>query len=178
MAVTFTRNELGFGGHTWYLEWTSNTAPDGPFYVYIDGLLSETTYSPFRTFSLDDDEHIQIEILDSLSTTPTFSYPGRLVLSWDAPAKETISYLVQQYVDSAWTDITTVTPVLNQTYFEYETAILDDVTTHQFRVIPIGVNNEQGTSRDFTVLMVRIPDQPDVAITYSQITGLATIADA
>jgi hypothetical protein len=52
-------------------------------------------------------------------------------------------------------------------YFAWESRFLEDSASHRFRVVPVGQNGNEGTSREFLVLMVRIPDPPEVTYTYN-----------
>ena len=63
-------------------------------------------------------------------------------------------------------------------YFNWRSRVLEDSATHQFRVTPIGANGNNGTAKNFVVLMVRIPDPPRVSYSYSAGSGVVTIAAA
>lgn len=176
MAVTLTENQIG--PTTFQYTWTSDLGGTPTFYVYIDGILAFSTTNTFYTLTLEPGEGVQFEVLDSATTEPQPAYPGRMTFAWYAPAETVLRYRVEEYVDAVWTTIVSIVPALGQYYFRYTTRYLEDQTTHQFRVIPVGENEADGTAVYFAIPMIRRPDKPDVTFTYSQITGDATVAQA
>ena len=64
-------------------------------------------------------------------------------------------------------------------YFAWQSRFLEDSASHRFRVVPVGANGNDGTPREFLVLMVRVPDPPAVAYTYNGTpANTVTIASA
>ena len=61
-------------------------------------------------------------------------------------------------------------------YYQWESGWLADVTSHEFRVTPVGADGNEGTATGWVVLMVRWPDPPEVGVTYAAGTGKVTIA--
>ena len=174
MAVAFTEQSQ-IGATTWYYTWTSGTAPNGPFYVYLDGQYVATVYQPFYQLEVAAGEQVQIEVLDDTSA-PGDAYPGRMVLSWDAPVEATASYRVDEYVGGVWTQVSLMQPGPGQTHFEYQTGPLADLSAHQYRVVAVDAAGNDGVAKNFAVTMVRRPDPPVATRTWNQITGMMTVA--
>lgn len=174
MAVTFTEQRQ-VGARSWYWAWTSNTAPSGPFYVYVDGVYAATVYQPWYQVELALGEQVQIEVLDDTSA-PSEAYPSRTVLMWDASADAVSFYRVDEYSGGVWTQVTLMQPASGQTHFEWQTDPLADGSAHVYRVVPVDAAGNDGVSKRFDVTMVRRPDPPTVVRTWNQITGVMTAA--
>jgi hypothetical protein len=56
--------------------------------------------------------------------------------------------------------------------------VLADGATHSFRVVPVGVNGNQGTLVSYSSLMVRYPDVPRARFAYDAGDGTVTITAA
>lgn len=164
------------GGGAWRITWTSDLV-DPTFYVYRDGQLLGTTRAAEWVVRLAAGDRPVFEILDSdddTAPTATRGFPGFVTLGWYASTGSD-RYLIQELVGVDWTTRRTIHD-RGQGYFRWKSRFLEDVTTHQFRVVPIGTNENTGTAAAFSVLMVRHPDAPEVEITYSSGTGKLTIS--
>ena len=175
MTVSIVR-QIPAGVGAFRVEWSSDLGGTPTFYIYQDGQLIRTTESTSMIFRAPSGESLMIEILDSATETPQTAFPGRLTLSWEASTAVNY-YLVEEYVASVWTERARV-PDTNAYYFSWRTRYLEDVTTHQFRVTPIGTNGNTGARRTFSCLMVRHPDAPSVAYSYASGTGMVTVSAA
>lgn len=161
-----------YGTNVIRIDWTTTGADD--YYVYLDGVLAATVSRLWYQFTLATGEQVQIEVCDSSSDVPATAYPGNALITWQRDS-EASYYIVQQYVDSAWTTVRTVQDT-GVPYYQYRSAFLDDCTTHQFRVVPVDANEIQGTPKEFTFLMVRYPDAPSATYTYDAENNLLSVA--
>lgn len=158
--VTFNQPEQ-LDASTWLVSWSSDLTPPVTFWIYVDGQLIATTTASSWTFSSPIGV---IEVLDT-STPPADAYPSKAILTWNGVAGAQ-TYLVQEYVESAWVNRASIVPKNGQTYFAWTSGILADSQTHQFQVLAVGVNQNDGTAASLNLLMVRNPDPPDVSFTY------------
>jgi len=175
MSVTFDIQEQR-GPTTWYFAWSS-TEDEPSYRVYIDGELIDTTPRAWRQVEVEAGEQIQIEVRDD-ATAPQSAYPGRVYLSWIAAEEDdgtaADKYQVDEYVDSEWTTRDTIESH-GESWFQWRSRYLEDCTTHLFRVIPVMTSGNEGTTLNFSVLMVRRPDRPTATYSYSSDTTKVTI---
>ena len=61
-------------------------------------------------------------------------------------------------------------------YVGYQTRVLADGETAQYRVVPVNEAGIDGSPRTFTVTMVRRPDPPDVDYTWDAETARVTLS--
>lgn len=174
MTVTFTEQRQ-VGARSWYWAWASNTAPTGPFYVYLDGVYATTLYQPWYQLELTPGEQVQFEVLDDTSAASD-AYPSRALLSWDASPDAVTAYRVDEYSGGVWTQVTLMQPAAGQTHFDWQTDPLADGSVHTYRVVPVDDAGNDGVSKQFSMTVVRRPDPPTVARTWSQITGVMSAA--
>ena len=80
-------------------------------------------------------------------------------------------------MESEWTERARVRH-RETAYMQWMTRWLEDETSHQFRVVPVGTNGNEGTARTLTCLMVRNPTPPDVDYAYSNSTNKVTVSEA
>ena len=171
MTVSINSTEK-IDSSTWLVKWSSDlTTPT--FRIYRDSVLIKTTTQTQETFQVVKGESLLIEIRDDLST-PSLAYPGQLTLSWLAtPATE--KYKIEELVSSVWTLRAEITHQ-GQGSFKWVSRFLEDVTTHQFRITPVGKNGNEGTPKNFSSLMVRHPDVPAKNFGYDgSVTKTVTI---
>lgn len=174
MAITtFTHQQIG--PNLWRFDWLSDEETP-TYYVYIDGRLAQTTTKTWMQITIDAGEYVQVDVFDDADTVPDPAYPARAYVTWDGDSNAAY-YRIDQYVDSAWTQVGKVRES-GQSNYRWLTAALDDDTEHTFRVVPLGANDLEGLPREITIFMIRRPDAPSVAYTYSAVTGKITIAEA
>lgn len=159
---------------SWRVSWSSDVE-DPTFYVYVDGALYLTTMDTETIVTVDEGEVPIIEVLDDEDAIPTLAWPSRLTLCWYAEP-DTGYYQVQEYVDEDWIARGNVSD-RGEGYFKWQSRVLEDVTSHQFRIIPVGTNGNEGTARTFVCLMVRHPTPPDVSYAYSDSTHTVSITE-
>jgi len=162
------------GGNTWRIAWTSGLE-DPTFTIYLDGELFATTAATHLDLYVEPGSSPVLEVVDD-GAAASQAFPGRLRLQWGRE-DDTDHYLIEEVVDAAWTERARVRDDGRQ-YFHWLTRWLEDSTSHQFRVTPIGTNGNAGTAVAFTCLMVRHPDPPDVSMSYDEGTGDLTVSAA
>lgn len=157
------------------LRWSSDQ-DDPTFYIYRDGTLVATTKATEWTFTLESGDIPVIEVLDDADATPATVYPSRFTLSWYA-VTDTDYYRIDEYVGGEWLVCAKLTDD-GAGYFKWVTRVLQDATTHQFRVVAVDAAGNESTATTMTALMVRHPDPPDVTYSYDSGTGKVTVAAA
>jgi len=171
-AVTMNEPEL-LDRYTVRFSWTSNL-DDPTFWVYRNGVLATVTKATSVTWSVDPAEELVVEVLDDANAKPARSFPGRFTLHWQGTAGVD-HYRIEESVSGVWTTRGRVADI-GQNYFRWVSRWLEDETTHQFRIIPVGTNKNEGTPKTFSALMVRNPDVPDVNWSYDAGTKKVTIS--
>jgi len=171
MAVTY-------GDYHWVtatsvlVAWSSNLS-EPTFYVYRDGELVTTTQQTSMLFTVATGDKLVLEVLDDADALPSTAFPGRLTLQWAATAA-TDHYRVEEYVGGQWTERQSIADDGSQ-YYAWQSRYLEDETTHQFRIVPVGTNGNDGAATSFSCLMVRHPDAPTPTWSYNSGTKKATI---
>lgn len=176
MTVTFTKAQK-VDALVWEWEWTSNLT-NPTYYLYGNGVLIGETTHPQAMLTLSPNESFQFEVLDDPDAVPAFAYPSRAFLQWyldeDDPAER---YDIDEYVGGQWVSSTppSIKPGFGQTYFQYQTRVLEDQTTHIFRVTPVAADERAGVPVIYTFFIVRLPDPPTVSYSYSASSGDVTM---
>lgn len=172
MAVTISK-PVKIGQRSFSVGWSSSlTTPT--FYVYQDGLLISTTQLTEQVFTVEAGESLIVEVLDSPTEAPITAFPGKLTIGWYSSAGAA-SYRVEELILGAWTLRADITDN-GQGFFRWKTRFLEDVTVHQFRVVPVGTNGNNGTPLVFSAIMVRHPDPPEQNFIYSDVTKKVTVS--
>ncbi len=168
MAVTYSKAQQQ-DSTTFLLEWTSDETTPVPFRVYIDGqevgAFDSADGSGSFVVTAGSGESVFIEVLDKACSVPSIAFSGRMRINWQAVVGAS-TYRVEEFVAAVWTARQTITD-RGEGAFEFVTRFLEDVTTHQFRVIPIDAAGNEGTAISFTSLMVRHPTPPSVSYVYN-----------
>jgi hypothetical protein len=159
---------------------TSSGTPPITFRVFREGKLTATLISSVQTASIDipvaSGDHPFIEVLDRNDDEEQVAFSGRLLLHWQAVANAA-SYRLEENVAAVWTLRREMVDDGSGAY-TWKTRWLEDLTTHQFRIIPVDAAGNQGTALSFSVLMSRHPDVPQVGYAFVPGTGKVTINQA
>lgn len=162
---------------TWHFEFSSSLGADTVISVYqFDRLVGTTTRGEWD-ITVTDSRQPTMQFIDSEDTL-LYAPTGTALLSWNAGDPTVAYYTVEQFIDAAWVERQRVQGVLGQSYFEWESPLLDDVTEHSFRVTPVGINGATGDSQEYRLKMVRLPDIPRATFVYDSGTGKVTIDEA
>ena len=118
-----------------------------------------------------------IEVQDTAFTSTP--YPGTATIQGfvDEDADDYDHVRFEEYVDAAWTERERQ-DCDGRGWYLFTSRWLEDVTAHQFRVVPYSTAGNAGTVTNRTIFMVRVPDAPDLSVTYDSDTGLVTIDEA
>jgi len=149
---------------TWRLSWSSDLGGTPTYYVYeASELIAITTDAQYVAYNASELQPPVIEVYDDADTVPAMMQrPGRLRLQWYGDAGDALYYRVEELIGSTWTTRQHIAES-GDGYYTYLTRHLEDVTTHQFRVVPIDDELNDGTALTFTALVVRQPDPPEIA---------------
>jgi len=183
VSVTFLQPQRT--GDTWTIRWTS-TESTPTFRVYRDGVLIATTTTTSIDIAVAPGESPAIEVLDDATTLPEAGFPGWALLTWFRPSGGGGDYyLIEEYVSGApgsWVTRRKIKDLGSTAqpagYFRWRSRWLEDVTTHQFRITPVGANGNDGTAVTHAIFVVRRPDPPTVAIAWDSGTAKLTITEA
>lgn len=157
------------------LTWSSD-GEDPTYYIWIDGVFAYETSLTEGVFPIVPGAAAIIDVFDSSSDEPSVAYPGRFLIGW-WPSDAVDYYRIDEYYDSAWLERARVIDN-GEGFFTWRTRFLEDVTSHQFRIVPVGTDGNEGTATTFTSLMVRHPDPPDVSYSYDSGTTKITISES
>jgi len=166
MTVTYNGwKSPGAGLQT--LSWESDLS-DPIFQIFRGGELVATTTASSWTFSVQPGEQITVGVTDDGSNLTT--YPDRITLHWYV-ATDATHYRVEQQIGGEWIEQATIR-TKGEATLAWQSGQLADSQTHTFRVIPISAAGNEGSAREFSGLLVRIPDAPAGTIKYNKITQL------
>lgn len=143
------------------------------FYVWLDGALFGTTTATFMDVPIGLDQIIQVDVFDSSSAVPDAVYPSTVILRCEGN-DDTALYRIEQYVDSAWVVLEQI-PATGNGLIRWESAPLEDSTTHTFRVVPVDGTARDGVAKEFAIKMCRYPDAPSATIAVA--SGEFTISN-
>lgn len=174
MAVTISETTQ-LSDTTVRVRWTSSLGTPS-YRLFQDGALITTTELEEFTFSLELGHNSFIEILDDVTAIPAEVFTGYAILGWHASGTAT-AYRMEEKIASVWTPRQTIESD-GQGYFNWRSRWLEDVTTHEFRVVPIAASGAEGTPLPLSIPIRRHPDIPDVSMVYASGTGKVTLAAA
>ena len=171
MAVTIAP-PVNVGLNSWMYTWTS-TLDDPVYQLYRNGRRMRPTKTNRNHVTLGDGETAVVEVRDD-ALAPSLAYSPQGELVWSASTNVDY-YRIEEFVASEWVVRARVRDTGAPRY-SWLTRALDDVTTHQFRLTPIGKDGNAGPTRTVTALMIRHPDVPKVTRAYSDATKKVTFA--
>lgn len=162
MAVTLTRTAIS--PTRWLVTMASDLGGTPTFYVYLDGLLFATTTETEIEIPVPLNRIVAVEVFDDPATSPSAFYPSTVTLRWTGQGNEAM-FRIEKYEAAAWAVVGQV--FARGVLGRWESPVLADNTTHQFRVVPVDGTGRDGIPKEFTGLMCRYPDAPDVSISFS-----------
>lgn len=156
--------------------------PSPTFYVYVYGLIYMTTKQTSFVISLSIGEEMDVEVFDRSESLdpPSVAHPPTMILTW-APVPGAERFRVDEGAvadpdiddDADWIE--------RQTFLasggreRWESRVLEDDTTHHFRVTPIDSGGIRGAAIQFSSLMVRRPQGADIDAELTPSTGALVI---
>ena len=157
------------------------------FNWYVDGAFVSVTTTPTMSFSLEPGEQVRIEALDTndqdfdpVANAPA-GWPARrtiwFVRSVDA---DVVKYRVEQRKGAgAYSNIGIVPQTDDGWFFSLVSPRLDDLSTYDWKVIPIDRAGNDGTAVSIgPELVVRTPDAPRFSATFNPGATTVTLAAA
>lgn len=180
MTVTY-QDPVRIDATAFLLRFSSDVAVPVPFRVYVDRLLvrewDSTSQSAEYVLTVGANQTPFIEVLDKACDIPQLAFPGKVTLHWLREGTA-VEYRIEELVSAVWTDRGSLFDNGEPSY-TWDTRWLEDVTTHQFRVIAIDAAGNEGTATTYSVQMVRHPDPPNVTYAYNGSgTPTVTITEA
>lgn len=150
----------------------SSDLSDPEFYIYLDGRLVTITTQTEYVIGVNPGENYVLEILDDSVEVATQIFPGKIRLGWFF-CEGCDYFLIDEYVSGSWQQRMRIKD--SGGYLSFISRFLEDGQSHRFRIVPVGTNGNTGQIKEFVVLMVRYPDEPDVDFEFDSQTGKITI---
>ena len=145
------------------LAWISDL-PDPIFRVFRDGQRFTQTRENAIEVEVTGEDLPVFDVFDDETSVPAAVFPRRMILAWYG-ISGAVSYRIEEYVGGVWTQRASIVD-RGQGYFLWESRVVEDVTTHQFRIIALDANGLESAAMTKAALMVRVPDPPATAWTY------------
>jgi len=162
----------GVTGQLWRVSWTGSA---DLYYVYVDGVLAATTSQTWYDLTVGVGQSPMVDVLDDSAATPDETFPAGITLAWYSVGGGVAQYRIDKYIDGQWVEQATVSDAWYQVW---RSGTLADDTDHQYRIVPIGTNGNEGTAVEYIALVVRNPDPPAVTMAYDAGDGTVTIDEA
>lgn len=166
---SLTEVEAGLWMATWSSDLVSPT-----YYVYLDGLLVSTQTTESFTVRVQGEPLFVLGVYDDAAEWVDDVFPPAQVLGW-LNDDDAAQYRIEEYSGGGWVERDLLQNDGDRAWWTYRTPVLADVTTHQWRVVPIDAAGNEGAPLAFAALMVRHPTAPDVSMAYASGTGKVTI---
>lgn len=144
--------------------WTSNLS-DPTYYVWVNGVLVGETLETEWLVSVGLGDQVQFSVFDDSSSVPPEYYPAQAKLRWLGRDGSSV-FRVEQKVSGEW-ELIGLPPFRLSNVYQHVTGPLDDVTTYEFRVVPVDEDGRLGTTLDFALEMVRYPDSPEQTMQFT-----------
>ncbi len=161
MAVTVTTELLD--ASTVKVTAESSLGAGTTLYWYVWGVLVAADLIAERIFSLVPGQAFVVQVLDT-TAAPDEAYPGVVNLQWYA-VETAETYLVQEYVDSAWTTRRAIVSE-GEEVFSHALPEQVDGTAIQWRVVPVNAENIEGDPLDIVMTVVCMPSAVETVGTY------------
>ena len=158
----------------------SSSLDDPTFYVWdmATGAVIYSGQQPSCVVTVGAMASLSVFVSDDSADAPSEVCPGRMTLRWWASETPAAGYYsIEEYVAGEWVERAKVLDN-GAGYFTWQSRWLEDVTTHQFRVVAAGADENQAAAVTVSGFVVRYPDPPDVTYTYDDSTNTVTIAAA
>jgi len=147
------------------------------YHWYMDGAYLGFTTTPSRSFTVERDEQVSIDVLDTndvdfdpVANAPA-GYPARRTLVWTRSVDASVyQYRIEQRQDGgAWETLGYALDDASKWLFRYLTPRLDDLSEYEWRVIPMDLPGNDGTAISLGVeRIVRTPDAPEFTATFDE----------
>ena len=156
MTVTLT-SQRRTGPDTWRVEWASDL-PSPTFYIWRDARFAYATRAASGLFRVTPGIQLVVDVLDT-PAPPAAAFPGTMRLEWYSGGAAVARYRVEEWIGGAWVPRQILTNQ-GQWYYAWTSRFLEDCQSHRFRVVPVGVNSNDGAPVVTDGYLVRRPDIP------------------
>jgi hypothetical protein len=174
MAVTID-SRVQISETVFDINYSSDLGGTPTFFIYQDGEFVTNTTETVWTFTTQPNVSLIVDILDS-ATLPLATLSGRVTIAWDGDT-DAKHYRIEELVLSTWT-LRQIVAEINEGSYSWKSRWLEDETTHQFRVISVGENDEEANARVFAILIVRNPDPVLPTFKYDESDGTVLVEAA
>lgn len=162
------------GPSAWLFSWSSDI-PNPTFHLFRNGIDQGFTKGFSWFVASAHGELVTIEVFDDATSIPGVrTVSARVLIAWDASAGAD-RYRIEELIAAAWVPRTVIRDN-GDTRYTWPTAPLDDGPGYQFRVVPIGADDNEGAPVVTAFEVIRPPDPPVGAFTYDSGTGLLTVS--
>lgn len=143
-------------------------------FLYLDGMLWKRSLEDFVIVTPPLGLELTLQAFDSSSDVPDPVFPGRIALRWFGVV-DAVDYVVERKKDGEWDEAMRIRSVGFVPY-RWTSGLLDDVTTHLYRVLSVSVSGKVSVVKEQAVFMVRKPSDPGVAYSYDEVLDELTIS--
>lgn len=158
-----------------------------PFYHwYISGRYAGMTLANRKAFFLPPGSQGRVTCQDTVDqdydpyANAPDGYPNFRTVHWiRAIATDVDHYKIEEQKDSGgWTQKALVGHEESRWYYTWESGILVDLSSYEWRITPVDTNRNAGTAISYTAeKIVRVPDAPDFKFLYNATTDKITFAE-
>jgi len=165
---------------------TSSLSGTVYYHWWRDGEYCGMTTAPAMTFYVAYLEQANVTVIDTndadydhTSSAPDVHRATR-TLFWTATDDPCSYYLIEQQKDAgAWEEIARVHHSADEWQYHHQTDRLTDLSTYTWRITPVSENGQEGTVTTVgPEVVVRVPDAPNVTVTFDAGTSKVTFTEA
>lgn len=175
MAVTIDTPQR-IDSLTWRVTWSSDLGAGTVFYVWLNGELVSTGTETSTTVVAAGGSFPSLFITDDEDETPGGVSNGHFTIAWDVPSGAEQMIIESQAAGAGtWSTVQTLDVTGGDAIIFFTTGFLADATGYIYAAKAVDGAGNISTRSLAHFPMVRLPDVPEVEMTYSDISGLVTI---
>lgn len=137
------------------------------FYVWLDGRLFGSTTAGYMDVPVGIGQVAQVDVFDDANAVPDALFPAQVTLLWEVGPEVAVSRVEQWDGDAEEWVVRAQVPSTGAGIGRWESAPLADGETHVFRVVPVDGTARDGIAREFSGVMCRWPDRPELVVGVS-----------
>jgi len=161
------------GPNSWLMRWSSDLS--SPLYrIFRNGTLIAHTRRTSMVCTVPTDEAAQIEIFDDVVSRSKGLPSAHARLLWDSVDQCVAYYVERKNAQGQWQIVAKIWDA-GICKYQYDLKSLEDDEVHEIRVFAEGVGG-QTLPVSTTYKLIRIPDPPNVTMTYAG--GIVTVSAA
>lgn len=179
MAITILSNaaNIEISPFSRVIRWSSSLGADTEVTIYQDGRYLATTRDTEWTFTVPFTEATNIQIIDADETFIAGVSSRRSVLNWYESEDENpneVDYYRIDLNDGGWSEVNRI-PADGSANYSWTTPYLPNLATVAYRIVAVGVNENEGAAREINVTPVGYDDIPVAAYVLDTGTGKVTV---